>query len=263
MSGPAEPVPAPAAGQAGTPGRVEVLADADELAEAAASAAARDLADAVAAGGEATWVLAGGGTPLAAYRLLAGEPLRGAVPWQRLRVVMGDERAVPRDHPESNWGRTAEALLDAVPIPDAGRLRPRGELPVEQAAADYERQLRALPATVDGWPRLDLVWLGVGEDGHTLSLFPGRPEVAVADRVVVAVRGAPKPPPERIGLSLAALRGAGRCVVVASGAGKADPVARALAGDDALPLTLAVRTATAAGASVTWLLDEAAASALG
>ena len=241
---------------------VRVVEDPAALAEAAARAAIADLEAAVEAHATATWVLAGGGTPAAAYRRLAEHDLRAGIEWDRIRVVMGDERCVPPDHPESNWAQAQAALLDHVPLPAAGRLRPRGELPAEQAAAGYDGELRALPAAAGGTPRLELVWIGVGEDGHCLSLFPGRPEVEVADRLVVAVHGAPKPPPERISLTLAALRGAERLVVLAAGDGKADPVGRALAGDATLPVARAAATVAAAGGTVTWLLDRAAAAKL-
>jgi len=92
-----------------------------------------------------------------------------------------------------------------------------------------------------------------------LSLFPGRPEVEVRDQLVVPVHGAPKPPPDRVSLTLAALRGVERLVVLAAGTDKADAVARARAGDQALPITRAVATVEAVGGTVTWLLDRAAA----
>jgi 6-phosphogluconolactonase len=239
--------------------RVRVVADAGELAEAAARAAVADLEAAVEAHGSATWVLTGGGTPTAAYRRLAGHDLRAGVEWDRVRVAMGDERCVPVDHPDSNWGQAAAALLDHVPVPTGHLLRPRGELGAEAAAGAYAKALAALP-DAGGVPRLELVWLGVGEDGHCLSLFPGHPELQVRDRLVVAVHHSPKPPPDRISLTLPALAGTERLLVLAAGPAKAEPVARARAGDDRLPLTRAVATVRAAGGSVTWLLDRAAAA---
>jgi 6-phosphogluconolactonase len=238
--------------------RVEVVADPRALAEAAARAAVADLEAATEAHGSATWVLTGGGTPVAAYRRLAAHDLRTGVEWDRVRVAMGDERCVPAEDPESNWGQAAAALLDHVPLPDSHRLRPLGELEAGDAAEAYRAALATLP-TVGGVPRLDVVWLGVGEDGHCLSLFPGRPELEVTDRLVVAVHDSPKPPPDRISLTLAALAGTGRLLVLAAGAAKAPAVARARAGDDRLPVTRAVGTVRAAGGSITWLLDQAAA----
>ena len=231
-----------------------------ELAEAAARAAVADLEAAVEAHGTATWVLTGGGTPAAAYRRLAAHDLRTGVEWDRVRVAMGDERCVPPDHPDSNWGQAAAALLDHVPIPVYHLLRPHRELGAVAAADAYQPALATLPAGPGRAPRLEVVWLGVGEDGHCLSLFPGRPEVEVADRLVVPVHDSPKPPPDRISLTLAALAGTERLLVLAAGPGKAEPIARARAGDDRLPVTRAVETVRAAGGSVTWLLDRAAAA---
>jgi len=241
--------------------RVQVVEGPGELAEAAARAAMADLEAAVEAYGTATWVLTGGSTPAAAYRRLAAHDLRAGVEWDRVRVAMGDERCVPPDHPDSNWGQAAAALLDHVPVPAHHLLRPQGELGAEPAADAYQATLAALPAAPGGAPRLEVVWLGVGEDGHCLSLFPGRPEVEVDDRLVVPVHDSPKPPPDRVSLTLAALAGTERLLVLAAGAGKAAAVARARAGDDRLPVTRAVAAVRSAGGSVTWLLDRAAAAA--
>jgi 6-phosphogluconolactonase len=240
--------------------RVKVVGDPEELAEAAARAAVADLEAAVEAHGTATWVLTGGGTPTAAYRRLAASDLRAGVEWERIRVAMGDERCVPVTDPDSNWGQAAAALLDHVPVPASHLLRPQGELGAEAAADAYQAALAELPPAPGGTPRLEVVWLGVGEDGHCLSLFPGRPELEVTDRLVVGVHDSPKPPPDRVSLTLAALAGAERLLVLAAGEAKAEPVARARAGDDRLPLTRAVAAVRAAGGSVTWLLDRAAAA---
>jgi 6-phosphogluconolactonase len=241
--------------------RVQVVEGPGELAEAAARAVLADLEAAVEAHGTATWVLTGGSTPAAAYRRLAAHDLRAGVEWDRVRVAMGDERCVPPDHPDSNWGQAAAALLDHVPVPAHHLLRPKGELGAEPAADAYQATLAALPAAPGGAPRLEVVWLGVGEDGHCLSLFPGRPEVEVGDRLVVPVHDSPKPPPDRVSLTLAALAGTERLLVLAAGAGKAGAVARARAGDDRLPVTRAVAAVRSAGGSVTWLLDRAAVAA--
>ena len=240
--------------------RVQVVEGPEELAEAAARAAVADLEAAVEAHGSATWVLTGGGTPAAAYRRLAGHDLRAGVEWDRVRVAMGDERCVPVDHPDSNWGQAAAALLDHVPVPGSQLLRPPAELGAEAAADAYQAALATLPAAPGGVPRLEVVWLGVGEDGHCLSLFCGHPELEIADRLVVAVHHSPKPPPDRVSLTLAALAGTERLLVLAAGPAKAGPVARARAGDDRLPVTRAVAAVRGAGGAVTWLLDRAAAA---
>jgi 6-phosphogluconolactonase len=217
-----------------------------------------DLEAAVEAHGTATWVLTGGDTPMAAYRRLAAHDLRAGVEWDRVRVAMGDERCVPVHHPDSNWGQAA-ALLDHVPIPDHQRLRPPGELGPEAAADAYQAALRELPTVASGAPRLEVVWLGVGEDGHCLSLFPGRPELEVGGRLVVAVHHAPKPPPDRVSLTLPALAGVERLLVLAADDAKTAAIAAARGGEADLPIARAAATVRRAGGQVTWLLDRAAA----
>jgi 6-phosphogluconolactonase len=269
-------------GVGGAAARVEVLSGAEELAEAAARAALADLEAAIDLHESCTWVLTGGTTPLAAYRRLARHDLRSAVEWGRVRVAMGDERCVPASAPESNWGQASAALLDHVPLPEDQRLPIQGELGAEAAAVAYEAALRRLPPAPasgrDGSsaigrakppppvrgappaaPRLEVLWLGVGPDGHCLSLFPGRPELEVRDRLVVPVHDAPKPPPDRVSLTLAALTGVERLLVLVSGSAKAEVVARARGGDQELPISRAVATVEGAGGAVTWLLDRAAA----
>src|SRR4029453_6242437 len=120
--------------------------------------------------------------------------------------------------------------------------------------------LATLPTAAGGTRRLEVVWLGVGEDGHCLSLFPGHPGVEVADRLGVPVPPSPQPPRARGSLTLGAMTGTERLLVLPAGPAKADPVARARAGDDRLPLTRAVETVRSAGGEVTGLLDRAAAA---
>lgn len=236
----------------------KILPDPGSLAREVTSIAIRELGQAIDETGLATWVLAGGSTPAAAYRQLAERPTD--IDWNHVHVVMGDERCVPLDHADSNWRQAAELLLSQVPIPAEGQTPPPIELSPEAAAAQYEEMLLKLPNHRNNKPRLDHVWLGMGEDGHCLSLFPGRPELEITDRLVVPVHNSPKPPPDRISLTLGALQGARSCLIIAGGAGKAPAVARARAGDLTVPVALAARTVEQAGGKVTWLLDEAAAA---
>ena len=167
-------------------------------------------------GGIRTLVLAGGSTPQRAYRLLRPGPA-----WGRVAVLFGDERCVPPDDPESNYRMAREALLDRVSPATVHRMA--GELGAEEGARRYAD-------VVEGYGTLDLVLLGVGPDGHTASLFPGAPELS-ADGAVCPVHGAPKPPPDRISLTLPALRAARRVVIVVTGADKADAARRAERGE--------------------------------
>jgi 6-phosphogluconolactonase len=175
--------------------------------------------------GSAHVALAGGTTPGGAYRLLA--PAR----WTGVELWFGDERCVGPEDPESNYRMVVETLLPIAT--GAGVHRIEGELGAERAADAYEALLRAgVPVSAGGVPVLDVAVLGIGEDGHTASLFPHNPALAVTGRSAVAVHDAPKPPPDRVSLTLEVLRAARACVLLASGAGKAGALARALAGPD-------------------------------
>jgi len=205
-----------------------------EAPEDVAAAAAAEIAAALGEGSR-TLVLAGGNTPKRCYELLA----RLDVKWGRVTVLFGDERCVPPDHPDSNYRMAREALLDQVAPATVHRIA--GELGPDEGAAEYSR-------VVAGLAPLDIVVLGIGEDGHTASLFPGRPEVN-AKGWAIGVRNSPKPPPERVTLTLPALRGARRVIILATGAGKAQAVVMAKRQE--------VPSGMIAGAR--WLLDRAAA----
>jgi 6-phosphogluconolactonase len=151
------------------------------------------------------------------YGVLAALP----VEWGRVSLLFGDERCVPPSDPESNYLMAKETLLSRV---DAGAvLRIPGELGAEDAAALYD-------AAVGRMQPLDLVLLGIGEDGHCASLFPGHPALN-ATGWVVPVHDAPKPPPDRVSLTLGCLRNARRVIFLVTGAGKADAFRKAQAGE--------------------------------
>jgi 6-phosphogluconolactonase len=191
---------------------VRVLDDPEAVAVAAA-----DLVAAAVEEGPRTLVLAGGSTPRRAYQLLAGRSLA----WGRVTVLFGDERCVAPSHPESNYRMAREELLDHVA--PGGVHRMPGELGAEAAAALYEVIVRVLAP-------LDLVLLGIGPDGHTASLFPGHPALN-AEGHVVAVHEAPKPPPDRVSLTLRTLHEARRVVFLGTGADKAEALALARRGE--------------------------------
>lgn len=140
--------------------------------------------------------LAGGNTPRAIYAALAQQA--SALPWDRVQITFGDERCVPPDHADSNYRMVHKALLSQVPIPEGNVFRIKGEIPHEQAALECEARLQAV-AHRFGEERYehDLLLLGLGEDGHTASLFPGSPALEETTRSVVPATG-PKPPPQRI-----------------------------------------------------------------
>ncbi len=220
--------------------RWQVLADAGAV---AAEARRRILAaadEAIARRGAFQVVLAGGGTPEAAYRLLEA----GDSPWEAWHVWFGDERCLPPGDPGRNSAMAAAALLDRVPVPPA-QVHP---IPAERGP---EAGARAYAGAVATALPFDLVLLGLGEDGHTASLFPGHHHPP--GPLAVAVHGAPKPPPERVSLAPAALAQGREVVFLVTGAGKAGAVGAWRRGED-IPAA-AVRPAT----GVTVLCDGAAA----
>jgi 6-phosphogluconolactonase len=237
--------------------------DAGLLARAAAARLVTSLVDRQAAAGSASLVLTGGGIGTAVLAELAAAPARDAVDWRRLDIWWGDERFLPAGHPDRNETGAREALLRQLDA-DPARVRPMpaadgpdGGDP-EAAAARYASWLAAAARPEDHGPvpSFDVLLLGIGPDGHVASLFPGLP--ALYDlRPVVAVRGAPKPPPLRLSLTLPAIRCAREVWVLAAGAEKAGAVRLALS--DVGPVQ--VPAAGARGRQRTlFLLDRAAAS---
>ncbi len=188
------------------------------LAAKAAEKIANCLRTAAQAHGRACLALAGGTTPRRVHEALAE---RSDIPWSLVHVYFGDERCVPPDHPDSNYRMAKESLFDRIALPSAQIHRPASELEDRDAAA------RAYDAVLPA--RLDLIILGIGEDGHTASLFPGSPALNERERRYIPVVG-PKPPPNRLTLTPPALETAGALLMLATGAGKAEAVARALEG---------------------------------
>jgi 6-phosphogluconolactonase len=197
----------------------------------------------IAARGNVSLALAGGTTPRRIYEELAALP----IDWSRVHVYFGDERFVPAGDPDSNFRMAREALFDRVSGLHVHRME--GErTDREQAADDYAAQLPEA---------LDVVVLGLGEDGHTASLFPGTDWSRPTGRKTIVVTNSPKPPPLRMSVTPDVLWAARARLIVATGKGKAEPVRRALEGD-VNPALLPVQTVRDA----TWLVDRAAASLL-
>ncbi len=246
---------------------VVVHATADLLAQAAAARLVTGLVDVQAARGHAHLVLTGGGVGTAALAALAASPARDAVDWRALDIWWGDERFLPAGHPDRNETQARHALLDRVPVrAERVHAMPASDGPwgddLDAAARAYAEDLAAATRTEerrDGVPSFDILMLGVGPDAHVASLFPEHPAVYVEDATVVGVRGAPKPPPNRVSLTAPAIRCAREVWLLAAGAEKAAAVSLALSGAG----PVAVPAAGAVGRRRTlWLLDRAAASRL-
>ena len=202
-----------------------VVADAAALAEAGAAWTAGRITSAVAERGACYLALAGGGTPRGCYQRLAQRPYRGGLPWEHVFVYWSDERQVALNDPESNYGMAKAALLDQVPIPTAQ---------VFPLVGDPLPSLRRIPTDGAGRPRFDLVHLGLGEDGHTASLFPGDPALEETAAWVRAVR-AVKPPPDRLTLTLPVLNAGRAVLILVQGAGKRRALAGMVAKDPHYP----------------------------
>ncbi len=230
---------------------------------AAAAFAAECVVKALSGEGETRSVaLAGGRTPAGLYEALARPPWREDADWGRVAWFWGDERAVSPDHPDSNYRMAREKLLDPLGIKSDHIHRMRADVadPGWTARA-YERLIRELiPAGESGIPALDLVILGVGADGHTASLFPGSPGLGEARRLVVAHK-VPSLGAWRMTLTLPLLRAARHILFFVTGSDKAEVVGRIFAGE-ADPMALPAAGLREHAGTVTWVLDEPAASCL-
>jgi len=200
--------------------------------------------------------LAGGSTPRRLYELLATPEFRSRIPWIRLHLFWGDERMVPRDHPQSNYRMVYEALLKHVPLPSQNIHSVQSQGSADDAAAAYEKELRAHFGRL-GTPCFDLVLLGLGADGHTASLFPGAVALAEKQRLALAhrsgVRGV-----DRVTLTLPVLNNARRVFFLVAGENKASALKASLSAGGTLP---AQQVAPRKGELV-WLVDAAATARL-
>jgi 6-phosphogluconolactonase len=222
-------------------------ADVDGVAVVAAELFTKQLDAALAARGVAHVALAGGSTPQRMYELLSHER------WDGVEFWFGDERCVGPEDPQSNYRMAREALLDRVPGPIVVH-RMEGELGAEAAASAYNELLeQRLPKDVAGVPLFDVIQLGLGEDAHTASLFPLNPALEADGVWCVPVHNSPKPPPDRLSLSLQVLRAARECTLLVAGSGKAQAMIGALGEPSAeFPSSLLARE------RLTVIADEAA-----
>jgi 6-phosphogluconolactonase len=273
----AAPAPGPAAESAITPsphhpitfdvgerGVVTVVPDGSALAKAAAERFAAAVERAVAARAQAFVALSGGSTPKQMGTILAREPYRSRIPWDRVQVFWGDERWAPLAATESNAGEAMRGFLDLVPIPRVNVHPWNTEADsAEDAAAAYEATLREAFGSVNGFPRFDLVLLGMGDDGHTASLFPGTRALDVSDRLAVA-NFVPKLDTIRLTLTAPMLNAGREILFLVGGPGKADRLEAVLEG----PLSIGEQPAQMIRAEsedglLAWLVDEDAARGLG
>jgi 6-phosphogluconolactonase len=241
---------------------IKVFPNGDALVDAAGARLVDAIQTAIAARGRALIVLTGGGNGIGLLRYLGTQ--RQQIDWSRVHLFWGDERYVPEDDDERNDKQAQEALLDHIDIPSShvhAMPASDGEFGNDLAAAAlaYEQLLAANADAGQPVPNFDVHLLGMGPEGHINSLVPDTPAVRETTRMVVAVEDSPKPPPQRITLTLPAIQRSREVWLMVSGAAKADAAAAAIGG--APPVS--IPAAGAVGLETTlWLLDEAAAAKL-
>lgn len=244
-------------------GAVRISPDVTMLMSAAADLFVAVTQEAIAARGRADIALTGGSAPPALHRLLATPGYSSQIVWPQVHIWFGDDRCVKADDPLSNFGAANQDLLSHVPLPLANIHRIQGELSRDDAAQYYAQELRK---QLGDAPRLDLIWLGLGPDGHVASLFPGEATLHITDKLVVGVAhttAGPEPLVDRVTMTLPVLNNAARVAFLITGEKKAAITAKVLEDvpanpDDRLPSQRVQPT----NGQLLWLLDMAAAGDL-
>jgi 6-phosphogluconolactonase len=239
---------------------VKVVSDSSTLATAAADLFIAKAQAAIDRGNRFTVALSGGNTPRELYSRLATPDLASRVKWEAVHLFWGDERCVPPDHPDSNYRMVSETFLSKVPIPTVNIHRIHGELISDQAAIQYENELRTF---FGDSPRFDLVLLGLGDDGHTASLFPSSPALHERNHWAVPVPHATPPPPfiPRVTLTPVAINSARQVVFLVSGGTKARRLAEVLEIPSSFP-TLPAQMIQPEQGELLWLIDKSAADSI-
>ena len=232
---------------------IQVLPDPAAVAAEAAERVVRAADEEIALAGRFSFVLAGGSTPKALYELLASDEYRDQIDWPHVEIYFGDERTVPPDHEDSNYRMAHEAMLSKLPIADSHVHRMRGEVDPEEAAKDYGLLLKEKFG--DGGP--DLVLLGMGDDGHTASLFPGTTALAETKHRAFA-NPVPKLNTTRLTMTAPFINRAREVIITVTGANKAQRLAEVLEGPRD-PERLPVQLIQPQSGKLTWLIDTAAA----
>jgi len=243
--------------------KIRVLADSAAIAKRAAQEFVQAAAEAVRIKGSFNVALAGGSTPKAFYSLLVNDPaLRSQVPWEKIHLFFGDERHVAPDHPDSNYRMASETMISKSPLQPEQVTRIKGEYPdTDQAALEYEKALREYFKLKAGeYPRFDLVLAGMGNEGHTLSLFPGT-KALHADRRIAVRNWIGKLYTERITLTAPAASNAALIIFMVTGADKA-PALKAVLEGPFEPEQLPAQLLQPQNGKLLWLVDAAAASML-
>jgi 6-phosphogluconolactonase len=239
---------------------IRIFKDNDALSIAATDIFIQAAQHAIELRGRFLVALSGGGTPSGLYRLLADEPHRSEVNWKKTFVFWGDERCVPPDDAGSNYYQVYGILLKHVPLPEENILRVKGELQPEQASNAYAQTMKDFADPGLDWPRFDLVLLGMGDDGHTASLFPGSRVEASSPTLAVTGHYQGRPA-KRVTLTPLVFNSARKILFLVTGENKAVTLSRVLSDVSNQEQYPAQRIQPTDG-QVIWLVDETAASLL-
>jgi 6-phosphogluconolactonase len=242
---------------------IRILADGAAIAKRAAQEFVQAAGAAVSARGSFNVALAGGSTPKALYGLLVNDPaLRSQVPWDKTHLFFGDERHVPPDHPDSNFRMASEAMISKSPLKREQVTRIKGEYPdADQAALEYEKALRDyFHLKSEDYPNFDLLLVGMGNEGHTLSLFPGTKALHADGRIAVR-NWVGKLDTDRITLTAPAASNSAEILFMVTGADKAPALKSVLEGPFE-PEQLPAQSLQPKNGKLLWLVDAAAGSML-
>jgi 6-phosphogluconolactonase len=240
---------------------IQIFKDIESLSRSAADLFLDTTTQANKERGRALIVISGGSTPLALFRMLTDEPYRGRINWDAVHIFWADERCVPPDDPGSNYGQARKAFLDHVPIPEENVHRVNTDLGPIDAAEEYANTLRDFRDLPLDWPRFDLVFLGMGDDGHTASLFPSS-EVDITSPTMAMTAHYQDRPANRVTLTPRAFNTARKIVFLVGGENKAETLARVLDEENYQPELYPVQRIRPMEGKVIWMMDEAAASRL-
>jgi 6-phosphogluconolactonase len=238
---------------------IRIFKDLEKLSKDAANLFLEKSAEAIAERGRFLVALNGGGTPARLLSMLASD-YKDRVDWSKVHVFWGDERCVPPDDPGSSYGQARELFLSKVSIPDANIHRIKGELSPAEASRDYSDILKEFASPPLDIPRFDLVYLGMGEDGHTASLFPNSP-VDAAEPVLPVTAHYQDRPANRVSLTPIVFNNARAVAFMATGEKKAVTLAEVL-GDRFDPEKYPAQRINPRHGELLWLVDEDAASRL-
>jgi len=238
---------------------IRIFNDLENLSQAAANLFFEQAAKSISERDRFLVALNGGNTPMQLFQLL-GTDLRNQVDWNKIHIFWGDERCVPPDDPGSSYGQAREAVLNRVPIPELNIHRIQGELGPVEASKEYFLILKKFSSPPLEWPRFDLVYLGMGEDGHTASLFPGSP-VEVEQPVIPVSAHYQDRPADRVTLSPVVFNSSGMIVFMVTGEKKAITLAEVLS-DRYNPEQYPAQRINPRDGELIWLVDAQAAGKL-